>query len=152
MRAEQVGPSDKAMCRALLKFIADFADWDLSTNPVHLDIARALVKAAYPNQLPPLVVDPFANSGLIPPEALRVGAAAFTSDLNPAACLILKIMLEDIPRYGLALAAALRRAGAEIKAQAELELADPYPTDSDDRVPIASLWVRTVCCDGRPSR
>ncbi len=142
----QVGPSDEDLRRALLKFIADFADWDLSTNPVYLDVARALVKAAYPDQ-PPLVVDPFAGGGSIPLEALRVGAEAFASDLNPVACLILKIMLEEIPRHGPTLAAALRRAGAEIKAQAERELADLYPADPDGRVPIAYLWARTVRCE-----
>ena len=48
----------------------------------------------------PLVVDPFAGGGSIPLEALRLGCETFASDLNPVACLILKVMLEDIPRYG----------------------------------------------------
>jgi putative DNA methylase len=38
-------------------------------------------------------------------DALRLGCDAFASDLNPVACLILKVMLEDIPRYGPELAA-----------------------------------------------
>ena len=40
---------------------------------------------------------------------MRLGCEAFASDLNPVACLILKVMLEDIPRHGPGLAAALRR-------------------------------------------
>jgi adenine-specific DNA methylase len=92
-------------------------------------------------------VDPFAGGGSIPLEALRLGCEAFASDLNPVACLILKVMLEDIPRHGPKLADELRRAGAEIKRQAERELADLYPKDPDGAVPIAYLWARTVRCE-----
>ena len=63
------------------------------------------------------------------------------------ACLILKVMLEDIPRHGPELADELRRVGAEIKAKAEKELADLYPTDPDGATPIAYLWARTVRCE-----
>ena len=95
----------------------------------------------------PLVVDPFAGGGSIPLEALRLGCEAFASDLNPVACLILKVMLEDIPRHGLGLAEELRKVGGEIKRQAERELADLYPTDPDGATPIAYLWARTVRCE-----
>ena len=94
-----------------------------------------------------MVVDPFAGGGSIPLEALRLGCDAFASDLNPVACLILKVMLEDIPRHGPGLADELRKAGAEIKAQAEKELADLYPKDPDGATPIAYLWARTVRCE-----
>ena len=93
------------------------------------------------------MVDPFAGGGSIPLEALRLGCDAFASDLNPVACLILKTMLEDIPRHGPGLADELRRAGAEIKAQAEKELAELYPKDPDGATPIAYLWARTVRCE-----
>ena len=74
-----------------------------------------------------------------PLEALRLGCEAFASDLNPVACLILKVMLEDIPRYGSGLADELRRVGGEIKAGAERELAHLYPRDPDGATPIAYL-------------
>ena len=93
------------------------------------------------------MVDPFAGGGSIPLEALRLGCEAFASDLNPVACLILKVMLEDIPRYGPGLAEDLRRVGAEIKTKAEKELADLYPMDPDGATPIAYLWARTVRCE-----
>ena len=41
----------------------------------------------------------------------------------------------------------LRRAGGEIKAKAEAELADLYPNDADGATPIAYLWARTVRCE-----
>ena len=137
---------DEGLRRVLLRFIADFANWDVAANPAWLATSRALVKAAHGEEAP-LVVDPFAGGGSIPLEALRVGCEAFASDLNPVACLILKVMLEDIPRHGPKLAEELREAGRRIKEQAEKELADLYPKDADGATPIAYLWARTVRCE-----
>ncbi len=142
----RVGPTDEDLRKALLKFIAGFANWDLSKNRNYLEVSRALIKAAHGDE-PPLVVDPFAGGGSIPLEALRLGCETFASDLNPVACLILKVMLEDIPRQGPELAAELRRVGGEIKRQAEQALAELYPRDPDGAVPIAYLWARTVRCE-----
>ena len=142
----QVGPTDKDLQQALLKFIGDFSNWDLSSNQTYLEVGRGLVKAAHPQETP-LVVDPFAGGGSIPLEALRLGCEAFASDLNPVACLILKVMLEDIPRNGPDLADELRRVGKEVKEAAEKELAEFYPSDSDGSRPIAYLWARTVHCE-----
>ena len=138
--------TDAELRRRLLKFIADFADWKLSANASCVETGRALVRAAHGDE-PPLVVDPFAGGGSIPLEALRLGCEAFASDLNPVACLILKVMLEDIPRHGPELADELREAGAAIKRRAERELADLYPKDPDGATPIAYLWARTVRCE-----
>ena len=138
--------SDEGLRRILLKFIADFADWDHAEDRIWLDTGRALVRAAHGEE-PPLVVDPFAGGGSIPLEALRLGCEAFASDLNPVACLILKVMLEDVPRHGPGLADELRRVGGEIRQAAERELADLYPADPDGSTPIAYLWARTVRCE-----
>ena len=138
--------SDQGLRKVILTFIADFANWDFAANRTYLDVSRALVKAAHGEE-PPLVVDPFAGGGSIPLEALRLGCEAFASDLNPVACLILKVMLEDIPRHGPGLAEELRKVGGEIKRQAERELADLYPADADGATPIAYLWARTVRCE-----
>ena len=138
--------TDAGLRRTLLAFIADFANWDNSANAEYLEAGRGLVRAAHPEETP-LVVDSFAGGGSIPLEALRLGCEAFASDLNPVACLILKVMLEDIPRHGPGLADELRRVGAEIKAMAEEELADLFPKDPDGAMPIAYLWARTVRCE-----
>ena len=137
---------DHEMRRALLVFIAAFANWDMAAEPTYLRVARTLVRAAHGKE-PPLVVDPFAGGGSIPLEALRLGCDAFASDLNPVACLILKVMLEDIPRHGQRLADEVRRAGATAKKEAKRELADLYPKDTDGATPIAYLWARTVRCE-----
>ena len=138
--------TDAGLRRALLAFIADFANWDHAANPAYLAAGRALVRAAHPEETP-LVVDPFAGGGSIPLEALRLGCDAFASDLNPVAGLILKTLLEDIPRHGSGLTGELRCAVKKIKRQAEQELADLYPKDPDGAVPIAYLWARTVRCE-----
>src|SRR5436309_7347244 len=117
------GPLDFDLQQQLLRFVGDIANWENSDNTSYLEAARALVKAAHGEE-PPLLVDPFAGGGSIPLEALRLGCEAFASDLNPVACMILKVMLEDIPRHGLKLSEELRRVGAEIKRHAEQELAD----------------------------
>lgn len=141
-----VAKGDEGLREALLRFIGEVANWDLASNATYIDAARKLVKAAHGAE-PPLVVDPFAGGGSIPLEALRLGCDAFASDLNPVACLILKTMLEDIPRHGVKLAEELRRVGAEIKSAAEKELAEFYPPDPDGARPIAYLWARTVRCE-----
>jgi adenine-specific DNA methylase len=146
------GETDDALRHGLLKYIGDFANWDHAAKPTYLEVSRALVKAAHAPAdggayEVPLVVDPFAGGGSIPLEALRLGCEAFASDLNPVACLILKVMLEDIPRHGPQLAEELSRIGAEVKRQAEKELADLYPKDPDGATPITYLWARTVRCE-----
>lgn len=138
--------SDDGLRRIILAFIADFADWNLANDRAYLDASRALVQAAHGAERP-LIVDPFAGGGSIPLEALRLNCEAFASDLNPVACLILKVMLEDIPRYGPRLATELRQVGDKIKRQLEQELAVLYPPDPDGSTPIAYLWARTVHCE-----
>ena len=138
--------SEEELRKALLWFVGAFANWDMAAHPTYLTVGRSLVQAAHGGEAP-LVVDPFAGGGSIPIEALRLGCEAFASDLNPVACLILKVMLEDIPRHGPALADELRKAGARVKEAAEKELAHLYPTDPDGATPIAYLWARTVRCE-----
>ncbi len=160
-----IDADDMGLREALLDFIGDFAAWENSAHPIYLQVGRGLVKAAHPEETP-LVADPFAGGGSIPLEALRLGCDAFASDLNPVACLILKVMLEDIPRAAAhhrdtestekksgapwrenPLADELRKVGKEIKEKAEKELAEFYPTDPDGATPIAYLWARTVKCE-----
>lgn len=143
-------PADMPILRfCLLDFIADFANWNNSTVPAYLETSRALTQAAHKalGGVPgtrPLVVDPFAGGGSIPLEALRVGADAFASDLNPVAVLLNKVVLEYIPKYGQRLADEVRKWGQWVKEQAEQELAEFYPKDPDGATPIAYLWARTI--------
>ena len=135
--------------RALLDFIADFANWDNSTDKDYLETARKLTQAAHEalggeKGTRPLVVDPFAGGGSIPLEALRVGADAFASDLNPVAVLLNKVVLEYIPKYGQRLADEVRKWGDWVQDSAERELAEFYPDDANGNTAIGYLWARTI--------
>lgn len=138
---------------ALLDFIADFANWDNSTKPQYLETSRALTRLAHealggePGTRP-LVADPFAGGGAIPLEALRVGADAFASDLNPVAVLLNKVVLEHVPKYGQRLAEEVRKRGNWIQEQAEKQLMEFFPKGHNGDTPIAYLWARTIRCEG----
>ena len=41
------GTTDETLRKALLRFIGDFANWDLAANRTYLDVSRAMVKAAH---------------------------------------------------------------------------------------------------------
>lgn len=142
----ELAKSDEGLRQIFIKFTSDFANWDNAADFMYLGTSRALVKAIHGDETP-LVVDPFAGGGSIPLEALRLGCEAFASDLNPVACLILKVLLEEIPRHGRELAEELRKVGEEIHEKAKKELADLYPTNSDGSTPVAYLWARTVRCE-----
>ena len=138
---------------ALLAFIAEYANWDNSTDKSFLETAQRLTQAAHESLggvsgTRPLVVDPFAGGGAIPLEALRLGADSFASDLNPVAVLLNKVVLEYIPKHGVRLAEEVRRWGAWVKEQAEAEIGRFYPKHADGAVPIAYLWSRTIRCEG----
>lgn len=143
-------PSDWGILRfCLLDFIADFANWDNSTLPAYLETSRALTQASHEafggvSGTRPLVVDPFAGGGSIPLEALRVGADAFASDLNPVPVLLNKVVLDYIPKFGPRLAEEVSKWGRWVKDQAKEELTEYYPSDSDGSTPIAYLWARTI--------
>ena len=142
----ELAESDEGLRQIFMRFIEDFANWDNAAKQAYLDTGQALVKAAHGEEMP-LVVDPFAGGGSIPLEALRLGCETFASDLNPVACLILKVLLEEVPSRGPVLAEELREFGEEIHQQAKEDLSDLYPLDPDGSTPIAYLWARTVRCE-----
>ena len=138
---------------ALLDFVADFSNWDNSAVGQYLETCRALTGLAHEalggaQGTRPLVADPFAGGGSIPLEALRVGADAFASDLNPVAVLLNKALLEYIPTHGQRLADEIRNWGMSLRKEAEKEVESFYPKEPDGATPIAYLWARTIVCEG----
>jgi adenine-specific DNA methylase len=134
---------------ALLDFLADFANWDNSVSHEYLETSRRLTSAAHlglggiPGSRP-VVVDPFAGGGSIPLEALRVGADAFASDLNPVATLLNKVLLEYVPKFGERLAEEVQRWGVWVSEKVREELGEFYPEDRDGGRANAYIWARTV--------
>ncbi len=85
---------------ALLDFIADFSNWDNSTNKEYLKTIRKLTESSMAEgklSSKPVVNDPFTGGGAIPLEASRVGAEVYASELNPIAVLIDKLYLNISP-------------------------------------------------------
>ena len=142
--------SDSTAVRAaLLDIIAEFANWDNSTNRDYLEVVRQLVQVAHESLgglagSQPLVADPFAGGGAIPLESLRVGADTFASDVNPVSVLLNRVLLEYIPRYGPLLVDEVGKWGAWVAKQLEAEMARYYPPDRDGASPNAFIWARTV--------
>src|SRR5207248_3770859 len=69
--------------------------------------------------------------------------------LNPVPVLLNKVVLEYIPKYGQRLVDEVRKSGEWIRREAEKELAEFYPKDTDGATPIAYLWARTIQCEGQ---
>lgn len=139
--------------KSLFDFIADFTSLANCVTKAYIDTSHLLTSAAHRSLSPestglPLVVDPFAGGGAIPLEALRVGADAFASDLNPVPVLLNRIVLSLIPQYGRRLADEVRDKAKWMGNEAIRELAECYPTDPDGATPIAYLWARTIQCEG----
>ena len=137
---------------ALLDVIGIVSSWDAVSNPAVLDLMDALTRASTDlgsrPGVRPLVFDPFAGGGAMPLEALRVGADAFASDLNPVAVLLNRVMLEYAPASAVDLAAEVRVWGKRVGERLAMRLADLYPPDTDRSKPIAYLWARTIRCEG----
>lgn len=135
--------------KALLDFIADFANWDNSTVPEYLETSRALTQAAHEalGGAPgthPLVVDTFAGGGSIPFEALRIGAEAFASDLNPVPVLLNKVLLEYVPKLGSQLVRHVEMLCRRVESEAKARLSTFYPDEEPGSVPLAYIWARTI--------
>ena len=139
-------PDDKGLRDALLKFIGNFAHWDLSSNAQYLESSRSLVDLVQRGDKP-LVADPFAGGGAIPLEALRIGCDTYASDLNPVACLIEKVLIQTIPRYGPGLLDAVDKYSSSLLDQSVKAVAKFYPRDRDGKQPVAYFWARTVRCE-----
>ena len=141
-----IGEGTTQLRKALIEFIVHFSKWELAASPSFLQVARSLIRLVNETDSP-LLADPFAGGGAIPLEALRLDCESYASDLNPLSCLIQKVVLEDVPRNGSALIEQLRHLSERIKQQAEKELREFYPSDTDGAVPITYLWARTILCE-----
>lgn len=140
------GRTDEELRGALLTFIADFANWELSANHSYLEVSRALVKVLYGNEAP-LVVDSFAGGGSIPLEALRVGCDSFANDLNPISTLLCRFLLVDVPRYGEALHTAIQNTFHDLIEHLSDRIGDLYSTGAEEEPATAFLWARSVFCE-----
>lgn len=148
--SEQVDRSRQGLQRRLLRLVNEFASWEVARDRVHAGVVRKLVAAAQsalygPGM--PLLADPFCGGGSVPLEALRLGASAYASDLNPVAALISKVTLEYVQRHGAQLFDEVERWGVWLEQRARDELSRLYPS-ADGGTPLAYISFRRIRCDG----
>ncbi|MFP3131623.1 MAG: DUF1156 domain-containing protein, partial [Nitrososphaeria archaeon] len=91
------------------------------------------------------VYDPFAGSGMIGFEALRLGLSAELSDYNPVAYLIMKATIEYPKKYGMKLADDVEKEGKRIIEEMKKELGEFYPKHGGKEVK-AYIWAWAVKC------
>lgn len=124
--------------------------------------ARKLIAESNPEL--PVVLDPFAGGGSTIVEALRLGLPAVSSDLNPVAALVTRVLgellpavvqapaiskgdlqprVKDLPYDGLA--EDLRHYGALVQKAVQERVGHYYPVP-DGGDPVAWLWARTAPC------
>ena len=141
--------------KALLCFIADFANKENANNDNYLLTSRFITTIAHAslginNTTNPLVLDPFAGGGSIPFEAMRIGGKAYASDINPIAALLNKIILEYIPKHKDRLQQEVSRWGDWIKQEAIKRLKKYYIDSSvanASEIPVFYIWARKVKCN-----
>jgi len=88
-------------------------------------------------------VDPFAGGGAIPLEAVRVGADAFASDLNPLPVLLNTVALEFIPRFGKQLPDELSKWARVVQDRLIERVGRFYAGEKGEEV-ISYIWARTI--------
>lgn len=156
-------PQDEQERIARAEFIAEFAKWENSLNPCHIERARREILAAS-GDAPPKVLDPFAGGSSIPLEALRLGCEVYASDLNPVAVLIEKATLEFPQKYGRPvrrkektplvgeverevnpLLKDVKRWGEWVLEEAKKEIGQFYPSDPDGSIPVG-YYLDENCC------
>lgn len=118
-------------------------------------------KAALQNLKLPAIWDGFSGFGGLPLACEKLGVSAYAGDINPVAALLTKAVVEfpsrfvsnnpvhpdsDNTKSGMAaLADDILFYGQWMKRQAHEKIGQIYPT-TNDVVPSAWLWVRTVEC------
>lgn len=136
----------KEVQSSLLRFVAEYARFEMGQEQVFRDAARNLVSAAS-GATKPLVFDSFSGYGAIPAEASRLGCESVACDLNPVAVLCMKTLLESAPKYGHTLIEKYQEGAEFIKQEANKRL-ERYYSKHKNKMPIAYLWARTVTCEG----
>ncbi|MCF6470724.1 DUF1156 domain-containing protein [Nonomuraea sp. MG754425] len=147
----------------LIEFIKELVPTDGTAPPDDvLRKAQGLITASNPEL--PTVIDPFAGGGSTIVEALRLGLPAVSSDLNPVAALVTRVLGELLPPISLRAAVStsnnaarmrdlpydgvaddLRHYGAIAQEKVKERIGHYYPVPSGGE-PVAWLWARTAPC------
>jgi adenine-specific DNA methylase len=142
------------------KLITDNLDWELGKEPqAQVDRLRAILKEHGVADTPK-TLDPFSGGGALPLEAVRLGAEAFATDLNPVAHLIELATLYYPQRFAhlrsertdaekllgrSRLVSEIERWGKVVQERASKDIEEFYRADKKEE-PLFYIWARTVRC------
>ena len=101
------------------------------------------IKEQYPEGV--TILDPFAGSGMIPFEALRLGVNVVTLDYNPVACLIQRGTFEYPLKYGMQLYRDVEKHAENVFQNLKTDLEYLYPLHNGVR-PRAYIHAWAVQC------
>ena len=129
--------SRKEIHEHLLKFIAQFADYDNSVDSNYLSTARTLIsesrKIIHPSSTEWRIMDCFVGGGSLQVESNRLGCETFVGDLNPVPVLINTILAKNdklsLERINLALKSKI----GEVRAKLVEGCGQYYPPDQDGK-------------------
>lgn len=92
-------PAQQAERQRLHDLLSRLCQWENIQDEGLLDEARREIQASAANGELPVLCDPFAGGGSIPLEAQRLGLVAHSSDINPVAVLINRVLLQLPARF-----------------------------------------------------
>jgi len=135
--------------KRLMKFIGEYANWNLRNNIHWTNCAREMVVGC--NDGNPILLDPFAGGGSIPLEGIRIGAESYATDINPIPILLNRLQLEFIPYMSEKTLEKVEREVDNINQILKNELNKFYPVPdinkSNEEI-IGYLCARTIQCEG----
>ncbi len=132
-------PELKDIEEQLLRFVSEMSDFGNSNNRKLITAARDIIACTNSN---PSLADTFSGGGSIPLESIRLGFKTYASDLNPIACIGLKLALQYAPSVSQN---ALENLGEDVKSVAKSishQLLNLYPSHDD----LAYFWFKTYQC------
>ena len=169
-------PPDQALAERnkLLDLVSRLATWEATNDNNLLSEAKAIIQKACGGEMPQFW-DLFAGRASIPLEAQRLGLQVTSSDLNPVAVIIGKVLLDFPQRFigqpavnphaqnalvksqtsrgAIGLAEDVRYYGKWVRDEAEKRIGHLYPKaqlpkehGGGEATIIAWLWARTVKC------
>jgi len=142
--------STKEIHEHMLKFIAQFADYDNSVDSKYLSTARNLISESrriiHPSSTEWRIMDCFVGGGSLQVEANRLGCETFVGDLNPVPVLINTILAKNDKLSLERIRSSLEQKISQVRERLEEECTQYYPRDQDGKKPIAWFHSMLASC------
>lgn len=165
-------PDDESEQERILNLLVDASKWDFQKSKESRWALSEVISLIDEDRLQNIVLlDPFAGSGTIPLEGTRVGLNTISSDLNPVASTLQRVLTQSIQTYGDQVQPVTRKHDSfddsqpkqdtlaawsfldevsywsdKIFKRVQDEVSDCYPSQEGEEN-VAYLWSRTLPCN-----